>query len=66
MYVLFSLTAFCIWSFGCEQRPELGKSVEFASQSTKEVSTTNIEETSTENSEEAKDKSNEKENAQFK
>ena len=63
MYVLFSLTALCIWSLGCEQRPELGKSIEFTSQSTKEVSITSPEKTTTENSNVAEDKSkkNEKE-----
>ena len=57
MYVLFSLTALCIWGLGCEQRPELGKSVEFTSQSTKEVSITSPEKTTTENKTVAEDKS---------
>ena len=62
MYVLFSLTALCIWGLGCEQRPELGKSVEFTSQSTKEVSITSPEKTTTENSTVAEDKSKKNEN----
>ena len=62
MYVLFSLTALCIWGLGCEQRPELGKSVEFTSQITKEVSITSPEKTITENSNVVEDKSKKNEN----
>ena len=64
MYVLFSLTALCFWGFACEQRPELGKSVEFTSQSTKEVSITSLEKTITENRDVAKDKSDKNENVE--
>ena len=38
MYVLFSLSTLLFFGVGCEQRPELGKSVEFASEKTKEIS----------------------------
>ena len=38
MYVLFSLSTLLFLGIGCEQRPELGKSVEFASEKTKEIS----------------------------
>ena len=58
MYFLFSLTALSLWSTGCEQRPELGKSVEFTSQST----TTIIEKTITEDSDVVQDKSDKNEN----
>ena len=64
MYVLFSLTALSFWGVGCEQRPELGKSVEFTSKSTKDISITSTEKTITENSDVAKDKSDKNDNVE--
>ena len=56
MYVLFSLTALCIWGLGCEQRPELGKSVELHRKAPKRYPTS-PEKTTTENKTVAEDKS---------
>ena len=62
MYFLFSMIALSFWGVGCEQRPELGKSMEFTSQSAKDISVTKVEKIITENSDVVKDKSNKSDN----